>query len=113
MSKSRRHSSSARIARVPDALGACRPTASALVRRQPEGGRGQAYGLGPQAGVRPGVQRPAGRVHGRRRADEAEPSARSVATIATFVSARPVLCDLVSSQAAVLEHNVSPEIAAD
>jgi hypothetical protein len=35
------------------------------------------------------------------------------ATIATSLSARPVLCDLISSQAAVLEHNVSPQIAAD
>jgi len=35
-----------------------------------------------------------------------------VATIAASLTARPILCDLLSSQAAVLEHNVSPEIAA-
>ena len=35
-----------------------------------------------------------------------------VDTIAESLAARPMLCDLLSSQAAVLEHNVSPEIAA-
>jgi AcrR family transcriptional regulator len=34
------------------------------------------------------------------------------ATIASTLAARPVLCDLVSAQAAVLEHNVSPTVAA-
>jgi AcrR family transcriptional regulator len=46
---------------------------------------------------------------------DAQPSERGdqvAATIATSLSARPVLCDLVSSQAAVLEHNVSARIAA-
>jgi AcrR family transcriptional regulator len=33
------------------------------------------------------------------------------ATLAATLAARPVLCDLVSSQAAVLEHNVSPAVA--
>jgi AcrR family transcriptional regulator len=35
-----------------------------------------------------------------------------VATIAESLAARPILCDLLSSQSAVLEHNVSPEVAA-
>jgi len=35
-----------------------------------------------------------------------------VATIVESLAARPILCDLISSQAAVLEHNVSPEVAA-
>lgn len=34
------------------------------------------------------------------------------ATLAASLTARPVLCDLVSTQAAVLEHNVSPQVAA-
>lgn len=34
------------------------------------------------------------------------------ATLATSLADRPVLCDLLASQAAVLEHNVSPEVAA-
>jgi AcrR family transcriptional regulator len=34
------------------------------------------------------------------------------ATLATSLTARPVLCDLISAQAAVLEHNVSPRVAA-
>ncbi|TWP47920.1 TetR/AcrR family transcriptional regulator [Lentzea tibetensis] len=34
------------------------------------------------------------------------------ATLAASLRARPMLCDLISTQAAVLEHNVSPEIAA-
>jgi AcrR family transcriptional regulator len=34
------------------------------------------------------------------------------ATLAKTLAVRPVLCDLVSAQAAVLEHNVSPEVAA-
>jgi AcrR family transcriptional regulator len=32
--------------------------------------------------------------------------------LAASLARRPVLCDLVSAQAAVLEHNVSPEVAA-
>jgi AcrR family transcriptional regulator len=34
------------------------------------------------------------------------------AAIATSLAARPVLCDLISAQAAVLERNVSPRVAA-
>ncbi|HYS37953.1 MAG TPA: TetR family transcriptional regulator [Pseudonocardiaceae bacterium] len=34
------------------------------------------------------------------------------AALATSLARRPVLCDLVSAQAAVLEHNVSPQVAA-
>lgn len=34
------------------------------------------------------------------------------ATLASTLADHPVLCDLVSAQAAVLEHNVSPEVAA-
>jgi AcrR family transcriptional regulator len=34
------------------------------------------------------------------------------ATLATSLNRRPVLCDLVSAQAAVLERNVSPQVAA-
>jgi AcrR family transcriptional regulator len=48
-------------------------------------------------------------------ADGAAPAARGdrlAAAIATSIAARPVLCDLVSAQAAVLEHNVSPQVAA-
>jgi AcrR family transcriptional regulator len=48
-------------------------------------------------------------------ADGATPAARGdrlAAAIATSIAARPVLCDLVSAQAAVLEHNVSPQVAA-
>jgi AcrR family transcriptional regulator len=33
-------------------------------------------------------------------------------TLAASLTARPVLCDLISAQAAVLEHNVSPQVAA-
>jgi hypothetical protein len=32
--------------------------------------------------------------------------------VAASLAARPVLCDLISAQAAVLEHNVSPQAAA-
>jgi AcrR family transcriptional regulator len=32
--------------------------------------------------------------------------------IAASLAARPMLCDLISAQAAVLEHNVSPQVAA-
>jgi AcrR family transcriptional regulator len=41
-----------------------------------------------------------------------ERSDQVAATLATSLAAHPVLCDLVSAQAAVLEHNVSPEVAA-
>lgn len=34
------------------------------------------------------------------------------ATLATSLADRPALCDLLASQAAVLEHNVSPQVAA-
>jgi AcrR family transcriptional regulator len=37
---------------------------------------------------------------------------RLAATVAASLAARPMLCDLVSAQAAVLEHNVSPQVAA-
>ncbi|HEV7979292.1 TetR/AcrR family transcriptional regulator [Amycolatopsis sp.] len=46
---------------------------------------------------------------------DAKPSERGdqvAAIVAKSLSVRPVLCDLVSAQAAVLEHNVSPEVAA-
>jgi AcrR family transcriptional regulator len=45
----------------------------------------------------------------------AAPSERGdqlVATLAASLTACPVLCDLISTQAAVLEHNVSPQVAA-
>jgi AcrR family transcriptional regulator len=52
-------------------------------------------------------------------ADEVDPGApardrcdRTAAVLARTLAARPVLCDLVSTQAAVLERNVSPEVAA-
>lgn len=32
------------------------------------------------------------------------------ATIATTLASRPIFCDLISAQAAVLEHNVSPQV---
>src|SRR5215471_7064311 len=35
------------------------------------------------------------------------------AAIAASLAARPVLCDLISAQAAVLERNVSPKVAAE
>ncbi|MBV7247895.1 TetR/AcrR family transcriptional regulator [Streptomyces sp. MW-W600-10] len=42
----------------------------------------------------------------------AERTDRVAATLAASLAARPVLCDLISTQAAVLERNVSPEVAA-
>ncbi|NEB39313.1 TetR family transcriptional regulator [Streptomyces sp. SID14515] len=42
----------------------------------------------------------------------AERTDRVAATLAASLAARPVLCDLISAQAAVLERNVSPEVAA-
>ncbi|MGW6744098.1 TetR/AcrR family transcriptional regulator [Streptomyces sp. NPDC055025] len=38
---------------------------------------------------------------------------RLAAALATSLADRPVLCDLVSAQAAVLERNVSPQVAAE
>ena len=35
------------------------------------------------------------------------------AALAASAATRPVLCDLIGNQAAVLEHNVSPQVAAD
>jgi AcrR family transcriptional regulator len=35
------------------------------------------------------------------------------AVLAASLADRPVLCDLIAAQAAVLEHNVSPKVAAD
>jgi AcrR family transcriptional regulator len=37
---------------------------------------------------------------------------RLAATVAASLASRPMLCDLISAQAAVLERNVSPEVAA-
>ena len=34
------------------------------------------------------------------------------ATVASSLASQPMLCDLISAQAAVLEHNVSPDVAA-
>ena len=39
-------------------------------------------------------------------------SDRLAAAVAASLAARPMLCDLISAQAAVLEHNVSPQVAA-
>ena len=35
------------------------------------------------------------------------------AVLASSLASRPVLCDLISAQAAVLEHNLSPKVAAE
>jgi AcrR family transcriptional regulator len=49
-------------------------------------------------------------------ADPAAPvaarAARLAGMVASSLSGRPVLCDLISAQAAVLERNVSPQVAA-
>src|SRR5580700_6618497 len=37
---------------------------------------------------------------------------RLAATVAASLASRPMLCDLISAQAAVLERNVSPQVAA-
>jgi AcrR family transcriptional regulator len=37
---------------------------------------------------------------------------RAALAVAASLAARPMLCDLISAQAAVLEHNVSPQVAA-
>ncbi len=42
----------------------------------------------------------------------AERSGRLVTAVAASLAARPMLCDLISAQAAVLERNVSPQVAA-
>lgn len=42
----------------------------------------------------------------------ADRCAAMAAVLADTLTARPVLCDLIANQAAVLEHNVSPEVAA-
>jgi AcrR family transcriptional regulator len=39
-------------------------------------------------------------------------SAQAAAAVAGTLSGRPMLCDLISAQAAVLERNVSPQVAA-
>ncbi|MGW6057005.1 TetR family transcriptional regulator [Streptomyces sp. NPDC055189] len=46
-------------------------------------------------------------------APPAERGDKIAATLAASLAARPVLCDLVSAQAAVLERNVSPQVAAE
>jgi AcrR family transcriptional regulator len=42
----------------------------------------------------------------------AERSDQLAATVAASLATRPMLCDLISAQAAVLERNVSPQVAA-
>jgi AcrR family transcriptional regulator len=42
----------------------------------------------------------------------AERSVQLAATVAASLVSRPMLCDLISAQAAVLERNVSPQVAA-
>ena len=42
----------------------------------------------------------------------AEHCSQLAATVAASLASRPMLCDLVSAQAAVLERNVSPQVAA-
>ncbi|HEX2818655.1 MAG TPA: TetR family transcriptional regulator [Streptosporangiaceae bacterium] len=45
-------------------------------------------------------------------APAADRSGQLAATVASSLAARPMLCDLISAQAAVLERNVSPQVAA-
>lgn len=45
-------------------------------------------------------------------APAAERSGQLAAALATSLASRPMLCDLISAQAAVLERNVSPQVAA-
>jgi AcrR family transcriptional regulator len=45
-------------------------------------------------------------------APTAERSGQLAAALATSLASRPMLCDLISAQAAVLERNVSPQVAA-
>ena len=63
-----------------------------------------------------GLARPAGRPAAgrcRRRAPLAERGEQVAAALASSLAAQPVLCDLIGAQAAVLERNVSPRVAAD
>ena len=46
-------------------------------------------------------------------APPAERGDQLAAVIASSLASRPVLCDLISAQAAVLEHNLSPKVAAE
>ena len=46
-------------------------------------------------------------------APPAERGDQLAAELATSLASRPVLCDLISAQAAVLERNVSPQVAAE
>jgi AcrR family transcriptional regulator len=46
-------------------------------------------------------------------APPAERGDQLAAVLASSLASRPVLCDLISAQAAVLEHNLSPEVAAE
>ena len=43
----------------------------------------------------------------------AERGDQLAAELASSLASRPVLCDLISAQAAVLEHNLSPKVAAE
>ena len=47
-----------------------------------------------------------------RSAPAAARSGQLAGAVAASLAARPMLCDLISAQAAVLEHNVSPQVAA-
>ena len=47
-----------------------------------------------------------------RTASAAERSGQLATTVAASLASRPMLCDLISAQAAVLERNVSPQVAA-
>jgi AcrR family transcriptional regulator len=46
-------------------------------------------------------------------APPAERGDQLAAVLASSLASRPVLCDLISAQAAVLEHNLSPTVAAE
>jgi AcrR family transcriptional regulator len=46
-------------------------------------------------------------------APPAERGDQLAAALASSLASRPVLCDLISAQAAVLEHNLSPRVAAE
>jgi AcrR family transcriptional regulator len=46
-------------------------------------------------------------------APPAERGDQLAAVLALSLASRPVLCDLISAQAAVLEHNLSPKVAAE
>jgi AcrR family transcriptional regulator len=45
-------------------------------------------------------------------ADRADRADRAALAVAASLASRPMLCDLISAQAAVLERNVSPQVAA-